>query len=244
MADNVFDDPRVAGAYDRLEGGRDDLDHYDSIADEFGARSVLDVGCGTGVLAIRLAERGIDVTGLDPAGAMLDVARAKPGAARVRWVHGFATDLPPLAVDMATMTGNVAQVFLTDEEWDVTLHAIRRALTTDGLLVFETRDPARRAWEGWTPEATLAAATLDDGRRATSHIEVIEAQMPFLTFAEVIVFESEDGVEPVRSTSTLRFRSRSEVEASLDDAGFEVVDLRDAPDRPGREFVFVARRSS
>jgi hypothetical protein len=47
-------------------------------------------------------EEGVDVTGLDPAGAMLDVARAK----RVRWTQGAAVDLPPLQVHLVTMTGN------------------------------------------------------------------------------------------------------------------------------------------
>ena len=42
--------------------------------------------------------------------------------------------------------------------------------------------------------------------------------------------------------STLRFRTRAEVEASLVAAGFAVADVRDAPDRPGRELVFLARR--
>jgi hypothetical protein len=41
----------------------------------------------------------------------------------VRWVHGYATDLAPLQVDMVTMTANVAQVFLTDGEWALTLQA-------------------------------------------------------------------------------------------------------------------------
>ncbi len=40
--------------------------------------------------------------------------------------------------------------------------------------------------------------------------------------------------------STLRFRERGEIEMSLRDAGFEVTDVRDAPDRPGREWIFVA----
>jgi ubiquinone/menaquinone biosynthesis C-methylase UbiE len=49
--------------------------------------------------------------GVDPAGASLDVARAKLHVDRVRWLHGEAATLPPLHVDLATMTGNVAQVF-------------------------------------------------------------------------------------------------------------------------------------
>jgi len=64
---------------------------------------VLDVGCGTGVFALRLADRGIEVVGVDPAVASLDVARAKPGGDRVRAVVGDMAaldlgDAPPFAV--------------------------------------------------------------------------------------------------------------------------------------------------
>lgn len=44
------------------------------------------------------------------------------------------------------------------------------------------------------------------------------------------------------SSSTLRFPDRDRVETSLATTGFELVDVRDAPDRPGLEWVFVARR--
>ncbi|WP_273651852.1 hypothetical protein [Cellulomonas fimi] len=44
------------------------------------------------------------------------------------------------------------------------------------------------------------------------------------------------------SDSTLRFREQDEVVRSLAAAGFTVTEVRDAPDRPGREWVFVARR--
>jgi len=42
----------------------------------------------------------------------------------------------------------------------------------------------------------------------------------------------------------LRFRDRDEIAASLAAVGFAVEDVRDAPDRPGREFVFIARSVS
>jgi hypothetical protein len=54
------------------------------------------------------------------------------------------------------------------------------------------------------------------------------------------VFASDGAV--LTSDSTLRFRDRDTVERSLAEAGFDVVDVRDAPDRPGRELVVVARR--
>jgi SAM-dependent methyltransferase len=149
VADASFAERRLAEVYDPLDPDRSDLDAYAAMVDEFGAQSVLDIGCGTGTFACLLARRGLFVTAVDPAAASLEIARTKPGADRVRWVHGYATDLPRLQVDLVTMTGNVAQVFVTDAEWAATLRAAYAALGPGGRLVFETRDPAaRRGWSG------------------------------------------------------------------------------------------------
>ncbi len=82
------------------------------IVEEHCARSILDVGCGTGALACRVAMLGLDVTGVDPALASLQLAQIKPNADQVRWIHGSTAQLPSPISDMALMTGNVAQVFL------------------------------------------------------------------------------------------------------------------------------------
>jgi hypothetical protein len=80
-----------------------------------------------GTFACLLARRGLAVAAVDPAGASLEVARSRPGAERVRWLRGYATDLPGLRVDLVTMTANVAQVFVADEEWAATCAAGRAA---------------------------------------------------------------------------------------------------------------------
>jgi SAM-dependent methyltransferase len=238
VPDAVFDHPRLAAVYDELDPDRSDLDAYLSLAGEFGARTVLDVGCGTGTFACALAARGVEVTGVDPAAAMLAVARRKVGADRVRWIHGVATDLPALEVDLATMTANVAQVFLDDDEWRRTLGAIRAALRPGGHLVFETRRPERRAWLEWNPEASFTTVEIDGVGRVDSWYEVLDVSLPLVTFRATIAFH-DDGTELV-SDSTLRFRTRDEIVESLAATGFRVKDVRDAPDRPGRELVFVA----
>jgi len=240
MADNGFEHPRLAAIYDALDDDRSDLDVYAGIAEELCAWRVLDVGCGTGAFALLLADRGIEVTGVDPALASLDVARAKPGGDRVRWIHGDATSLPPLQVDLATMTGNVAQAIVERTEWEATLRGIYDALFRGGHVVFETRDPACRAWEAWNRAESYGVTEIDGIGAVESWHEVTGVDGPLVSFRSTTVFVS-DG-EVLTSDSTLRFREREEVEADLVARGYVIVDVRGAPDRPGREFVFVARR--
>jgi SAM-dependent methyltransferase len=63
VPDAIFAHPRLAPIYDVFDGDRDDLAAYLSIADELGADRVLDVGCGTGCLAVLLAASGRIVVG-------------------------------------------------------------------------------------------------------------------------------------------------------------------------------------
>ncbi len=241
MPDAIFDDPRLAQVYDPLDPDRSDLDVYVDLVAELGAVSVLDVGCGTGTFACMLAARGVQVTAVDPARASVEVARAKPGADSVEWIVGDATTLPAgLSVDAAFMTANVAQVFLTDDDWAATLRGIRNALRPDGTLVFETRDPALRAWQQWTPEFSHTAVDIPGMGVVESWEEVTDVVGPMVTFRSMTRFQRDDVV--LESTSTLRFRERSEIEESLVQEGYEVLEVRDAPDRPGREFVFLCRR--
>ncbi|MBA4864426.1 class I SAM-dependent methyltransferase [Streptomyces sp. PSKA54] len=240
MADDCFGHPRLAAIYDPLDADRSDLDAYVRMAEEFGARQVLDIGCGTGVFALLLADRGIEVVGVDPAQASIDVARGKPGSERARWICGDAAALPPLQVDLATMTANVAQAIVDPQAWQRTLQGAYEALRPGGHLVFETRDPARRAWEEWNREASYAVTEIPGVGGVESWVQLIEVSGPLVTFRWTYVFAADGQV--LTSDSTLRFREREEVETQLVAQGYVVESVRDAPDRPGREFVFLARR--
>ena len=241
VVDALFSDPRLAGLYDDFDVARDDLDHYAQIVRELGAHQVLDVGCGTGSLACLLAQAGFDVVGVDPAQASLDVARGKSGAEYVQWVHGFATTLPPMQVDLALMTGNVAQVFLSDEDLSATLRGIRSALRPGGHLVFESRRPEYRAWAEWQQEPAGMTVHVAGVGAVSLRRDVTSVELPLVSFRQTYAFPDRTQIV---SDSTLRFRSQDEFELLLDQAGFSVLDVRQAPDRPGREFVFIAQRRS
>lgn len=224
--------------YDPLDADRRDLDAYVAIVEEFGAARVLDLGCGTGTFACRLARRGVSVVGVDPAAASLEVARRKPGGDAVRWVHGTAGAAVDAGVDLVTLTGNVSQVFIEESDWSETLAFLRSALVPGGRLVFETRDPAQRAWERWTRQETQQRVDIPGVGPVEKWEELTDVALPFVSFRTTFVFESDGAV--LTSSSTLRFRDRDEVTASLAAAGFVTDEVRDAPDRPGLEMVFVA----
>ena len=109
----------------------------------------MDLGCGTGLLTVTLAGSGRAVVGIDPAEAMLAVARARPGADAVRWLRGTAELIEPASADLAIMSGNVA-MHLVGDDWHDALSRIAAGLLPGGRLSFETRNPALRAWEDWT----------------------------------------------------------------------------------------------
>jgi len=238
--DPIFADPRLAACYDTFDGERDDLPHYRAILAEHGARTILDIGCGTGSLSTLLAADGLAGTGVDPALASLDVARGKPHAEAVNWLHGTAEDLPPLAADAAVMTGNVAQVFVTDAAWASTLRGIHRALRRGGVLVFESRRPERRAWEEWQADTTGTIHEVPGIGEVRQRPTAFEVALPLVTFSDEFTFE--DG-SVLTSTSTLRWRDEEELRTTLDAACFAVEEIRDAPDRPGRELVVIARHA-
>ncbi|WP_432561248.1 class I SAM-dependent methyltransferase [Kineococcus sp. SYSU DK003] len=244
MPDALFAHPRLAALYDAFndadDGSRPDLEPYVARAGELGASRVLDVGCGTGRLVALLVAAGFDVVGADPAAASLRIARQRPGTAGVRWLELGADGLPALEADLAVMTGNVAQVFTTDEAWDAALRGVARALRPGGAVVFETRRPDAQAWRRWE-EPVEEVRDVPGAGRVEHRFELTGVALPLVSFRDTFTFA--DG-ERLTSTSTLRFRDLPELRDSLERAGFSVADVRQAPDRPGLEFVVTAARLS
>ena len=140
------------------------------------------------------------------------------------------------------MTGNVAQVFLTDEEWAATLAAVRETLRPGGRLVFESRDPAKQAWLEWNRGQTYRRAVIPDAGLVETWTDLTKVEGNLVSFRMTFVLDSDSAA--LTSDSTLRFRSRDELADSLAAANLDVEEVRDAPDRPGREFVFIARRAA
>lgn len=121
--------------------GQDDCDFYVSLVGPH-ACSILDLGCGTCMLCCCLAGRGHRVTGVDPAAAMLVVAKRKRHAEKIEWVESIAQSYrSQRRFDLIFMTGHAFQTLLTDADALATLGTMRAHIKDRGRIVFETRNP-------------------------------------------------------------------------------------------------------
>lgn len=148
LEDPLYADASLVGFYDADNDGRADHTYCAALADTVG--SVLDLGCGTGTLLAGL--RTPVRVGVDPAAAMLAVARAQPGGDGIDWIEADARTLHlDRRFDLIVMTGHAFQVFLTDADQRAALATIARHLMPSGRFVFDTRNPTCREWEEWQP---------------------------------------------------------------------------------------------
>jgi len=133
-----FTDSRLVALYDSWEPVRSDHAFYRHLATMMQAQTIVDIGCGTGKLAVELARQGHQVTGVDPSPAMLTMGRRRDGGELVRWIEGDATVLGEGEYDLAVMAGDVVPVITDNRELVATFAAIRRALRPEGRLAFDS----------------------------------------------------------------------------------------------------------
>jgi ubiquinone/menaquinone biosynthesis C-methylase UbiE len=184
------------------------------------APSVVDVGCGTGELLSRARRAGHDgfLAGVDPSPGMLAQAAAK--REDISWIRGTAQALNVgRTVDLVTMTGHAFQVLLDDDAVRQALAAFHRALNPGGRLAFETRNPAARAWESWTPEHSHRSVPGPNGTLVEVTHQVRRTRPP-----DLVDFTTTLRTVDATSTvdSTLRFIGPQRLRSHLDEAGFGI----------------------
>ncbi len=203
------------------------------------ARRVVDLGIGTGDLAIALTRAGYRVVGVDRSAAMLAVARRKAAAAGASPTL-VQQDLRSLAlavpVDAAVCVYTVVNQLVGDDELLAAFRAVCAALVPGGVFVFEVNLPACYA-RHWTGTETVRAgdAFVTREHRAIAESPVVEAHVTI-----------RDGSHVVHDRIAQRCRSRAEIAAALDASGFaplacDAFDPFDAGPEPMKA-LWVARQ--
>lgn len=220
MVDLQFADPALAALYDDVcpRAKRRDFDFYLPLA--LKARSVLDLGCGTGgfLREVREAGHAGRLCGLDPAAGMIAQARRHAG---IEWRQGDIVSAGfREAFDLVIMTGHAFQVLVEDPQVRETLAAVHAALVAGGCLAFETRNPKVRAWERWTTDS-MAVVVDGAGQLVNVDCRVI---VPFdgRTVSFTQTYTSPRWPEARVSPSTLRFLDAATLATFLVEAGFAI----------------------
>jgi SAM-dependent methyltransferase len=215
---NEYDDVFSASIYDDFNPWSPSDDFYLQLARDIGG-SVLDLGCGTGMLACRIAGEGLRVVGVDPAEAMLAVARSRAGSDRVTWARSDGQSMQlPLRFELAYMTGHAFQSVLTDAEIVALLKRVADHLGRDGRFVFETRNPARMPWLAWTPdESRVVVQTRHYGPIEQFYDAVADTTTGIVDLVEHSRF-LDTGEERI-DTGRLRFVSADRLAALLAQSG-------------------------
>jgi len=178
----VFDDFNHGYMYERWTG------RLLKKAEEAGAggdKRLLDVACGTGLSALPMLERGWTVTGCDISPGMLEVAREKVGG-KAELIEADMRELPELGqFDLIWAVNDPLNYLLDNRELEATFDGMRRNLSTDGIVLFDTNtlvtyrtffsnevvveEAGRRlVWRGQESPAEVTAGMLAEAHFETS----------------------------------------------------------------------------
>ncbi len=184
---------------------------------------ILDLGCGTGMLACRIAAEGLAVMGTDPSFNMLAIARTRPGAELVDWIPSAAENLRlAQRFDLAYMTGHAFQALMTDEQAVAILKTAQRHLARGGRFAFETRNPAARAWLAWTPVTSRRLVEAQGHGRIEQTVEAVHEAATGIVFLRHRYRFLDQGIEH-QGTSRIRFIDQAHLAQLIAEAGLAPV---------------------
>lgn len=250
-----FYNPKLVAIYNTICP----LDGYEKfyleLAKKLAAKTIIDIGCGTGLLTCELAKQGHQVIGVEPSRLMLEVAKKSPCGDQVKWVEGGALTLEVFNADLAIMTGHVAQFHLEDENWLNSLKSIHKALKPGGYLAFESRNPAVQPWAGNQEHKHTGSTDWYAPDFRKKYVDPLEGEIEvWLDIVEIkdnklttdMHYKFSKTGEELLSRNTLKYRSREEITQSLEEAGFEIENVYGNWDwskanSESPEFIFVAR---
>ncbi len=228
---DAYDDDEAAALYDLV------YEHYDedlSLYEQFARRGetpALELGAGTGRVALHLARAGIDVVALDSSRRMLarlEAALDDATRPRVRTVEADmrAFDLGGETFDLVYCALDTFEHLLTTGEQLATLGCVARHLSKGGVFVAELRSLTAVDWSDEPSALRLEWLRPDPaGGGTVAKLSAVEVSRARQLTTSTLIFDrtSADGIVHRRTLEvTLRVTGRFELELLLERAGLEL----------------------
>lgn len=251
------DDPyaRIADLYEaEHRGWTEDLDLYLALAARAGD-PVLELGCGSGRVAIALAEAGHEVHGVDTSEAMLAIARANMAGRQLsvavasgdmrRYDSGRRFGLAFCALDTLLHLQSIGDVLDT-------MASAHRVLRPGGLLAFDIVNPTADLLAMGDRVVRRQSTFAGPGDAEVTHFVSWDIDPDTRTIETAHFYDClSDGGAVRRRTAAfqLRYLERDQVEAALQVTGFDGVELYgsvqlDPFESDSDRMVFVATKSN
>ncbi|MGK5630043.1 class I SAM-dependent methyltransferase [Streptomyces sp. URMC 123] len=217
--DNAHYDEKLASVYDQMYPIEFDtaqaVEFIASLAPANGR--VLEVGVGTGRIAVPLAERGFQVHGIDGSEAMLAKLKERDEQGLVTTQQGDFTEVGTgLTFDVVTLVLNTFFVAVTKEQQLGCLRLVREQLAPGGRFVLEAFDPAPYHC---LEKPELSMRHLDEGAIMLDTLAVDRSQQLMLGTHTII-----DGGRPETRQHVLRYAFPFEIDLLAELAGLRLVD--------------------
>ncbi len=156
--ENVTYDEQCADVYDQWFSAFEER-AVERLAVLAGGGRALELGIGTGIVALPLAARGVVVEGVDSSEAMVARLRAKPGGDRVRvWMGNFADVGVEGKFSLIFIVYNTFFALQTQEEQVRCFRNVAEHLDEGGVFVVETFVPDAALLGGGDVRATFVTA--------------------------------------------------------------------------------------
>ncbi|MEG0772822.1 class I SAM-dependent methyltransferase [Clostridium sp.] len=169
---NTYENTAWLYDYDNRDNLTADIEFYKEYAVKTGG-TVLELGCGTGRVALKLADIGIEVTGLDLSETMLESFREKLRSTdkevtdKITLVQGSMAEFKlDKSFGLIIAPFRAFQALTEDDDIKSSIKCIREHLTEDGLFIINVFRPYKVLDESWCYEEIIQWERTDENTGA------------------------------------------------------------------------------
>ena len=257
MTENLLRNSAWLYDVDNRDNFTDDIEFYIDYVKKHGIKNILELGCGTGRVAIALAKEGFNITGLDLSNEMLDVFRQKfdklDGNIKnnIELVHGNMADFNlGKKFDLIIAPFRAFQCLTDEKDIENSINCVKNHLSDNGIFIINVFNPhPDRMNENWCYPLRTQWERLDETtgnyvikKHSGDKID-LENRIIYVTF----IYEVKDksgNVSTLEDKLKLKYHFETDLTEIIENAGLKINEKfgwydKTSVEEANRELIFV-----